>query len=100
MNKLYDVCHNGARCPGSAIGLSVLSIKQGPSQDVANTSGDGLEQVLNSHLHGIDKAHRQEKPVNRASEHAPDKGVPGVDNIRVGNSLLVTKRSSQPSRVA
>ena len=77
MNKSYDVCHNGVRCPGSAIGPSVLSIKQG-------ASGDGLEQVLNSHLHGVDKAYRQEKPVNGASEYAPDKGAPGVDNTKVG----------------
>ena len=71
MNKSYDVCHNGVRCPGSAIGSSVLSIEQG-------ASGDGL----NSHLHGVDKAYRQEKPVNGASDYAPDKGAPGVDNTK------------------
>ena len=77
MNKSYDVCHNGVRCPGSAIGPSVLSIEQG-------AIGDGLEQVLNSHLHGVDKAYRQEKPVNGASEYAPDEGALGVDNTKVG----------------
>ena len=77
MNKSCDVCHNGVRCPGSAIGPSVLSIEQG-------AIGDGLEQVLNSHLHGVDKAYRQEKPVNGASEYAPDEGAPGVDNTKVG----------------